>query len=625
LNEKLRTMIVCAALVVVAALPPVVSTPSANATDPRGGSQQRQAAQAVRPTGNATITVTVVLEEDGSGVKRARVMLLGTAGTPPASSGPARTPGQAPVADVQAARDRGSSPIAPREGRTGAGGVVTFTDLPAGDYGISVFPPAGFIFKAGPSHVRIENGGHGKATITLGKGGVLTGRVFDEDGEPVTGASISVFRISKAGGRPQSASRGGEQPTNDLGIYRIWGLAAGDYLVSASLSERPMLTDEQAQDGPLPSYYPGVAASDAARPVQVKAGQETGGVDIQLVRGRLGAVSGRVVEASGNTAGAAGASIQLSSRGSNPALGDRGAGVRPDGTFQFSNVPAGEYYVSANLSRNTGANALREGAYVPVTVNGDDVSVTIQTNLGATISGRVVLEGTPVSQPGGPGSSAAPSAGRVVLRTAVSGPYAPGFSLGNSSSTAVRPDGTFTVTGVRGPVQVSAAAGRAALKSVTLGAHDISGQVLELLGTERIDDVVISMTYNTGEIQGVVGAGPEESLSEASVLVYPDEPDKWHVGTPFIRSARLTASGPGGSGARGAAPGVTTTSQPLPAGSASFQITGLVPGRYVVVAFADGSGTGNADPQMLERWREFGKLVTVDAGQTATVKVTPVR
>jgi hypothetical protein len=213
----------------------------------------------------------------------------------------------------------------------------------------------------------------------------------------------------------------------------------------------------------------------------------------------------------------------------------------------------------------------------------------------------------------------------VVLRTAVSGPYVPAFSLGNSSSTVVRPDGTFTVNGVRGPVQVSAAAGRAALKSVTLGAHDISGQVLELLGTERIDDVVISMTYNTGEIQGVVAAGPAESLSEASVLVYPNEPDKWHVGTPFIRSARLTASGPGGSGARGAAPGVTTTSQPLPAGSASFQITGLVPGRYVVVAFADGSGTGNADPQMLERWREFGKLVTVDAGQTATVKVTPVR
>jgi hypothetical protein len=42
--------------------------------------------------------------------------------------------------------------------------------------------------------------------------------------------------------------------------------------------------------------------------------------------------------------------------------------------------------------------------------------------------------------------------------------------------------------GVRGPVQIGAQGGRAALESVTRGGRDISGQPLELLGTERIDD-----------------------------------------------------------------------------------------------------------------------------------------
>jgi hypothetical protein len=628
LFEKLRTTTIRAVLaVVVIALPPMASIPAANVTDPRDDPQQRQAAQAPRPTGSATITVTVVSDEDGTGVRRARVVLVGTAGNAPASSSPARTPGQAPVADVQPARDRGASPIAPREGRTTAGGVVTFTDLPAGDYGLSVLPPAGFIFRTGPSRIQVENGGQAKATVKLARGAVLTGRVVDEDGDPVTGASISVFRVPKSGGRPQSASRGGQQPTNDLGIYRLWGLAAGDYLVSASFQDRPTLTDEQGQDGYLPTYYPGVAAFDAARPVQVKAGQETGGVDIQLVRGRLGTVSGRVMDASGNYVGPSGtgASVLLSARGNNPAFEGRGAGVRQDGTFLVANVPAGEYYLSVSLSRGGGANASREGAYVPVAANGDEVSVTIQANLGATISGQVLFEGTPLSQAGVPGSPAAPSAARVILRTAASGQYATSFSAGSAPSNVVRPDGTFTVTGVRGPIQFSAAAARAALKSVTLGGRDISGQVLELHGTESIDDVVITMTYDTGEIQGVIAAGPGESLPEAIVVAYPDEPGKWNTGTPFVRSARLTGNGPGGSGARGAAPGVTTTTQPLPAGSASFQISGLVPGRYVVAAFADGSGVGNMDPQVLERWREFGKIVTVDAGQIATVKVTPVK
>ena len=136
---------------------------------------------------------------------------------------------------------------------------------------------------------------------------------------------------------------------------------------------------------------------------------------------------------------------------------------------------------------------------------------------------------------------------------------------------------------------------------------------------------MITLTYETGGIQGVVEAEPEESLSAAAVVVYPDEPGKWNVGTPFVRSARLAGSGPGRSAASSAAPGAPTTAQALPPGSASFQVSGLAPGRYVVVALADGSGAGSVDPQTLERWRESGKIVTVDAGQTATVKMIPVR
>ena len=180
------------------------------------------------------------------------------------------------------------------------------------------------------------------------------------------------------------------------------------------------------------------------------------------------------------------------------------------------------------------------------------------------------------------------------------------------------------MTGVRGPIQIAAVAAQAALKSVTRGGRDISGQVLELLGTERVDDVVITLTYETGGIQGVVEAEPEESLSAATVVVYPDEPGKWNVGTPFVRSARLAGSGPGRSAASSAAPGSPTTAQALPPGPASSRCPVWLRAA-TSWSRSPRKWRGSVDPQTLERWRESGKMVTVDAGQTATVKVTRVR
>lgn len=161
--------------------------------------------------------------------------------------------------------------------------------------------------------------------------------------------------------------------------------------------------------------------------------------------------------------------------------------MKPDGSFAITDVPPGDYYLWAARMRFDQSNAPQEGAYVPVSVSGDDVTVSIQTNLGATISGRIVVEGSvPAHQPDAPGSGTRPTQTRVYLASASPGSSVPSFERPLVS--AVRPDGTFDLSGVRGPVQIGAQGGRAALESVTRGGRDISGQPLELLGTERIDD-----------------------------------------------------------------------------------------------------------------------------------------
>src|SRR5437868_15547714 len=62
---------------------------------------------------------------------------------------------------------------------------------------------------------------------------VVTGRVLDEDGDPVPDAEVTVWRRKFVFAGPKFEAAGSAQ-SNDLGEYRIGGLLAGNYYVSAS-------------------------------------------------------------------------------------------------------------------------------------------------------------------------------------------------------------------------------------------------------------------------------------------------------------------------------------------------------------------------------------------------------
>jgi carboxypeptidase family protein len=81
--------------------------------------------------------------------------------------------------------------------------------------------------------------GYGRTVLTLTAGqelkdlefkvmpqGVITGKLLDEEGEPVREASINVFRQVRAGSSARLAGVRGES-TNDVGEYRVAELAPG--------------------------------------------------------------------------------------------------------------------------------------------------------------------------------------------------------------------------------------------------------------------------------------------------------------------------------------------------------------------------------------------------------------
>lgn len=75
--------------------------------------------------------------------------------------------------------------------------------------------------------------------LTMPRAPVIAGRVVDEYGDPMENAGVRVYRIAPFKGRRSLVSPPGLNYilTNDLGRYRISGLAPGRYAISAVVGQ----------------------------------------------------------------------------------------------------------------------------------------------------------------------------------------------------------------------------------------------------------------------------------------------------------------------------------------------------------------------------------------------------
>ena len=139
-----------------------------------------------------------------------------------------------------------------------------------------------------------------KVTIALPRGGVITGRISDDIGEPIADVHVQAFRYGflSGGRRPMPAPQGGGQ-TDDTGAFRLYGLPPGDYFVSArpngfsQLNAR--LATGDSDQGFAPTYYPGTPSITDAQQIALGVGQEVDGISFALTPTRLSRISGRVI------------------------------------------------------------------------------------------------------------------------------------------------------------------------------------------------------------------------------------------------------------------------------------------------------------------------------------------
>ena len=489
-------------------------------------------------------------------------------------------------AEVTARRTDGRGPGpaggAPSSGTTDGSGVFTIADLQPGTYVLSV-RKGGYVEQqygasragSGGTMLRVGPGQELRAiTIKLIPHGVISGKVIDENAEPMMYTQVQAMQQRFVRGRRQWMPVGSGQ-VNDLGEYRIPGLQPGRYLVAVAAQPRGprARTAAAADESYVTTYYPGAYETAQAAAVDVTSGAETRGIDFRMRKTRTYRISGKVADAGRTRPNMmvmllpAQESFGFAGRNYTPVRG-------PDGAFEIGGVLPGSYSLVAQ--RMGGPNE-RGTARQEVTVGNANVEgVVLTISPGFEVTGTLRVEGK---------AKLAVDNLRVMLEPQTSVAFPMGSSPG-----AVKSDGAFrieNVTGERYRVNVFPLT-EAYVKTVRLGNQEMKDGVVDLTaGAAGPLEVVLST--DGAVVEGTVQDSKTRPTAGVVVALIPDPPnrDKYHL----YRQATTDTAG-------------------------AFSFKAVAPGGYKIFAWEDIEESAWMDPNILARYENEGKsLALKESGQ----------
>ena len=545
----------------------------------------------------------------------------GRFGLPPrdnaaAPTGAAKISGRVVAADTGTPIRRAQINISSRDAQfnrsvtTDTEGRYEIAALPAGRYRLFV-SKAGFValeygqarpFETGRPIDIVGEQTLEKIDFSLPRGSAITGRITDEFGDPVTDVQVQALRYQTVNGERQLVDEGRTARTDDLGAYRLFGLMPGDYIVRASIppgmqGSRGVETEQTGYPG---TYYPGVADVSQAQTVTAALGQELSSIAFPLVPARLSRVSGTVMGSDGRPL--AGAIVMVRAHGAGLGalrmnfINGGGNQVRPDGSFQLTNVPPGDYVLDVQQrprSRNVQdlAGAQLEFASMPISVGGGDIdNLMLVTTPGVTVSGRVVFQGQAPAKTNLQVMAAPPSGGSSPIGMLIN---AKAFGSGR-----VGEDGTFELRGIAGPqmIRVQGLPVGWALKSVTLDGMDVSDVPYDFKPGNNMTGLLITLTDRLSEITGSVRDARGQQIADYVMVAFSENSSLWGAQSRFVQTTRPNQNG-------------------------TFSIKGLPPGRYLAaVVPALENGLQN-DPAVLEQLRTGAQNFSLTEGQTLNLNL----
>ncbi|HJQ31599.1 MAG TPA: carboxypeptidase regulatory-like domain-containing protein [Pyrinomonadaceae bacterium] len=356
--------------------------------------------------------------------------------------------------------------------------------------------------------------------FSVERGGVITGRVTDEGGNPVIAEPVNV---EPADDKTPRATRGfldqrGRQ-TDDRGIYRVYGLAPGRYRVSVGTAGENGAVGYGRRKVFERTYYPGVTEKEQARLVELKAGEESTDVDIAIGRAiKTYRASGRFVFADTGQP-APGISFGYSiTDGTGRMVGGFGGGMTTNerGEFYTEQLAPGRYYVFAAPNWNAPSELYSDAVGFEVT-NADVTGLVVPLKRGASVSGSVTVEGV---------------TDRALLTKLLSQVRVYGWvdtgdrsmPMNGTRPSPLNPDGTFVITGLRpGKLRLFFNEGEAtkslSLMRVELNGAPVGNDGIPVTEGAQVTGARIRLNYGTAVIRGQVNFVNGTPPPNARILV----------------------------------------------------------------------------------------------------------
>lgn len=555
-----------------------------------------------------------------------------------------------PIRRVSVAIQAGEIDV-PNIGVTDDNGRVTFRGLAAGNYLVTAtragyvktFYGSAFPGRGPGAAVSVTEANRSTSVeVRMLRGAVITGTVRGVNGRPMPNQQVQTTMVRSSGGgdrRAVNLEGGlGIVSTDDRGVFRVFGLAPGDYIVFVPglsvLTEevRPMtpadvkwadslvaggattapptgLPAAPDQAPPVmysPVYYPGTAQVSEARVITLGPAEERPGVDFSLMLVPTAKLNGRVLDADGRPQ----SGVRVELRPAKPdgmdlfsSLFNMSGFTNQDGAFTIHSVKPGNYSLLARATPKTDqppvpGTSLPTGtthfAREEVSVQGSDLSnISLMLRPGMTISGQIVYDAkskappadltrTPIALMAAPEGTGLNDLSGLLMGMGLGG--------GGSMTPRITADGRFTIGGVPpgryrlntpfGMITMLPMAnmmsGGWTLKSVMAGGRDIADSPIEMRSGVDVSNVVVTFTDQPGELSGSVTDADGRPTPGFPIVVFSTDRQYWTLGSRRVQTAR-------------------------PATDGKYKVAGLPAGEYFVCAVTAVDRNEVFDPAFLEQ------------------------